>query len=218
MIRSTHAAAALLALALASPAEAALIAITNPGFEAQPTLGVNVGVPTGWTASGSGTGWWNINTLPLTFWNTAAPEGNQVAFVARTDPTDGPASLTQTLAATLAANATYTLSGMVGHPVGFGATRNAGTVYTVELLAGATVLNSVSGTGPEGSFVSFQLVFDSTGSGLVGQPLGIRLSSNQTQTAFDALALDGPATVPEPASLALLGTGLLALGALRRRR
>ena len=140
----------LLLASMHNPAQAIPIFVNNPGFEASPTTGVNVGLIPGWTtATGSGSGWWNINTLPLGFWSVPAPEGNQVAFVARTDP-GGPASIAQTLGATLQPNAVYTLTGSVGHPIGFGSSLNPDTLYTVELLAGGNLLSLISGTGPEG--------------------------------------------------------------------
>lgn len=197
---------------------AAPIVITTPGFESPVDAVSNTGPITGWTIQGSGAGVWNINFAPLGFWNTLAPEGNQVGYVGRENPPGVGASISQVLSATLQANAIYTLTGQVGHPIGFGSTPNPDTVFTVELLAGNSTLASLSGTGPEGSFSPFQLTFDSTGSSLIGQALQIRLSSSKTQTAFDALQLDGPAVVvPEPATLWIALTGALCLLCQRRR-
>lgn len=194
-------------LAGAGPAGAVPVTIINPGFEAQPQVpnSFGTGNPTGWIVTGSGGGWWNITSN--VFWNSAAPEGNQVGFVARNDPTPGPASMSQVLAATLLPDTAYTLTGSVGHPLGFGTTPNPDTVYTVELLAGNALLASLTGTGPEGAFTTFQLAFDSTGSALVGQALQIRLSSSQPQTAFDNIRLDVAGGVPEPSTLLLLLAG-----------
>lgn len=213
---------ALLALlVLASGVRADFIPITNPGFEDPPDAVFNTGPITGWTISGSGAGVWNINAAPLGFWDVGAPEGKQIAFVARETEPGVAATISQTLSDLLLASTTYNLTGQVGHPKGFGATADPDTVYTVELLAGANVLASVSGTGPEGSFVPFALSFDSTGSSFVGQALQIRLSSSKSQTGFDDLRLEAvsPAAVPEPSSmvLSLIGGLGLALGARRTR-
>jgi hypothetical protein len=82
------------------------------------------------------------------------------------------------------------------------------TLYLIELLAGNTVLNSVSGTALEGSFLPFQFQFDSTASPLVGQALQIRLSSSQTQTAFDDIRLEVMSlAVPEPATFWIVSLG-----------
>jgi hypothetical protein len=194
-------------LAGASPAGAVPVTIANPGFEVdiQGSGGFSVGSPTGWTLTGGG-GWWNINASP-SFWASAAPEGNQVGFLGRTGVTPTSATMSQVLAAALLPDAAYTLTGSVGHPIGFGSTLDPDTVYTVELLAGNSTLASLTGTGPEGGFSLFQLTFDSTGSGLVGQALQIRLSSSQPQTAFDNIRLDVVGGVPEPSTLLLLAAG-----------
>lgn len=189
-------------------ARADLIAIINPGFESPVTTGFNIGPFTGWALSGSGGGVWNINAAPLGFWTAPAPEGNQIAFVGRDDPPGAPASIVQTLSAVLQNNSVYTLTGFVGHPIGFGATPDPDTVYTIELLAGGAVVGTLSGTGPEGSFSAFQLQFDSSGSALVGQTLGIRLSSSKQQTGFDQIQLDASTLgVPEPSSILLIAMG-----------
>lgn len=205
--------AIVLLFGIPASAEAVPIAIKNSGFENPPTSSFIPGAITGWTIAGSGAGVWNINPVsgnPLGFWTTPAPEGNQIGFVAREIPTPGPASIAQVLSDTLQANSLYTLTGQVGHPIGFGMSANPDTVYTVELLAGNTILSTLSGTGPEGSFIPFQLTFNSTGSPFIGQALQIRLSSTQAQTGFDDIALNAT-PVPEPSTLCFIATGFLGL-------
>lgn len=190
-------------------ANADLIFINNPSFENDVlgdgnfTASIN-----GWSISGTGGGTWNINNTPV-FWNTPAPHGNQIGYA--TDASQaGSASISQTLSTSLASNSEYTLDVFVGHPTGFG------TSYTIDLLAGANVLATKSGIGPQGSFQLETLTFDSLGSAFVGQPLGIRLYSDSPQTAFDSVSLS-VTSVPEPSSLALAGLSC-AFFFLRRKK
>ncbi|MFN0056461.1 MAG: PEP-CTERM sorting domain-containing protein [Planctomycetales bacterium] len=201
-----------------STASAAHLFIANPGFEDPATTGFNVGSIAGWSITGSGGGVWNINDAPLGFWTVPAPEGKQIGFVARESPPGTPASISQVLADVLQDFSTYKLTGQVGHPLGFGASPDPDTEYTVELLAGSTTLASLSATGPEGQFVPFELIFDSTGSNFVGQALQIRLSSSKSQSGFDDLQLEVVgAAVPEPSMLAMAVSGAVALLLARRR-
>lgn len=189
--------------------EAVPVPIANPGFEDPVTATVAVSIGS-WTTITGVSGVWNVNDYdPGPFWTSSdpAPEGKQVAFVSAAPLPGAPSTISQILADSVLANSLYTLTGYIGHPIGFGTTPDPDTVYTVGLFANNTELASIpSVTGPEGTFVPFTLTFDSTGSGLVGQLLEIRLSSSQPQTAFDAIGLNVEA-VPEPGSLALLALG-----------
>ena len=201
------------------PTHAGSIPIVNAGFEDPITSGFTSSGATGWTLSGTGGGVWNINADPLGFWTVPAPEGNQIGWLSPAPAPGGPATYSQVLSSVLQADTTYTLTGEVGHPIGFGATN--GTVYTVSLLAGTNVLASISGTGPEGSFAPFTVTFDSHGSSFVGQSLEIELSSSKAQTGFDAISLTAQSSVPEPSAIVLAGTGLAALvafGLIRLKR
>jgi len=186
-----------------TPLLASAATIINGGFEDPVTGTFTKGnVINGWSIiSGSGGGVWNINSSPNGYWNVPAPEGNQVGWLAADGL--GPASVQQTLTETIAAGFTYSLSGKVGHPIGFGASQTPDTVYTVDILAGATVLATFSGTGPEGSFTDFAVNW--TQNGHLGELLSIRLSSSDTQTAFDALSFTGKSgstSVPDAGSVA----------------
>lgn len=212
--------AGLCTIFLAGAAGATSVSIVNAGFEDPPTATYNNGPVTGWTIAGSGGGVWNINASPLGFWTSVAPEGRQVGWMSPAPSPGSAASFTQALSDVLVGNSLYTLAGSVGHPIGYGSTPTPDTTYKVELLAGANVLASTSGTGPEGTFTGFTLNFDSTGSAFVGLGLTIRLSSDQAQTAFDALTLDysALAPVPLPTGAALGMAGLACLAGVRRRR
>lgn len=214
---------------LAASVRAGTVTILNPGFESpdiSPSPYTN-SAPADWELSGSGGGQWNINDHPLQnsngdpFWTDVAPDGKQVGWLAPANELNNPASFSQLLTDALLANTLYTLSGWVGHPLGFGGTTS--TAYTVELLAGANVLGSISGTGPETKFTQFNLIFDSTGSAFIGQTLTIRLSTNQAQTAFDAISLTTTALAVSPVPLpaaAWMGLSLMALAlpvGLKRR-
>ena len=132
--------------------------------------------------------------------------------MAREDPPGASASNAQVPSDTLQDNSLYTLTGQVRHPIGFGAPPDPATVYTVEFLAGNTMVSVIMGTGQEGAFFPFQLTFDSTGSPFLGQALQVRLSSGKSQTAFDDILLDvvtPTADVPEPSTLFLVATGVL---------
>lgn len=198
---------------LASGALAANL-VTDGSFESPSVAGsYNVGPITGWTILGSGGGVWDITTAPLGVWNVGAPDGQQVAWIAPAVAPPpvalgNPAAIEQTTGTIAAAGVTYTLTGYVGHPIGWGA--GLGTTYTAAILANGMVVSSTTGTGPDGNFVPFSVSWTATG----GELLGVRLSTNQAQTAFDAISL-----VPEPHEYALIaGLGLIGFAAQRRMR
>lgn len=212
---------AFAAISMSSAVSQASITIVNPGFE-DPVAGgsgVTNGSPPGWVLVGTG-GVWNINSpTDYGFWDVGSPEGKQVGFLTSApEPGVGslPSSFTQVLTDTVDTGL-YTLSGQVGHPRGYGANVDPSldTIWTVELLAGATVIASNSGTVvPDAQFDPFSASVNIMGgSPFIGQPLSIRLSTNNAQTAFDQVSLD---VVPEAASVAIWSI-LVGLVGLSRR-
>jgi hypothetical protein len=121
-------------------------------------------------------------------------------------PTGGPTSVQQTLGVSVVDGYAYTLSGYVGHPIGFGVT--LGTTYGVSILAGGVPVAFVTGTGPEGSFVPFTVNWIGNAT-YAGQALGIQLYSSKAQTAFDDIKFS---VVPEPTTMIAGGLMLLSVG------
>jgi hypothetical protein len=79
-------------LGVAVDARAGFILITNSGFESPITGRFTTSGATGWTLSGTGGGVWNINSSPLGFWTSPAPEGNQIGWLSPAPLPGGPAS------------------------------------------------------------------------------------------------------------------------------
>ena len=159
-----------------------------------------------WEGSG---GVWDISTKPFGLWNSTAPDGNQVLYVG-IYPSFEPSYFKQRTGANASAGVSYVLSGMVGHPIGYGPSR--GATYTVAILAGNDIVASVTSAGPEGSFAPFMVSWTATESSQ-GARLDVGLYSNGGQAAFDQISF---AAVPEPRSAIITGIAGLLILTVRR--
>jgi hypothetical protein len=226
---------------------AGAIFINNPSFEAD-VLGCSPSTtcstfdtvsnwtggtadPNGFTGPESVSGTFGVYKPSTTSYPTGIPDGVNVAYLFTGSYSD---SISQTLAADLLANDTYTLTALVGAPAGGPGCSG----FNVSLLAGGNVLNSITGEGEftcvqetVGTFTEFTVTYTSPANPVgLGDPLQIVLEANgsgssieQAEIDFDKIALsdtltNSSPTVPEPATLGMVCTALLGLGWWARKR
>ena len=206
---------AILAL-VAIPAFASPIYVNNFSFEdslPSTTAGVNCGlgctvwagaIP-GWTG---GDGRFQPGSPANPHYFTTAPtNGATLAF------SQG-GTISQVVAPTVQAGLLYTLQ----VDIGWRADPGQGFDGSADLLIGGVSCGAsclaVGVTPTKGNWSTFTATYIGTVAD-VGKTITLELQSSGPQGDFDNVRLDA---VPEPASLLLIGSALLGLGALRRRR
>jgi hypothetical protein len=228
-LKNLFLAATAIAATAAFTAPAAMAGVVNGSFEDPQNSpgGATGGSLPGWTGD-TGTNYYFGNT---TQGNTGLVpvNGTQLAFVNNfTNNAALTHGISQTLTDTLVGNTLYTLSAYFGWR-----SDNSKSVGKLQLFAGGTasgggvvggtLLASTNVALTQGNFVLGSVSFSvSSSDPLIGQAISIRLGGTPVadgfaQINFDQVTLTATA-IPEPASTALLGAGLLGLGFARRRR
>lgn len=206
----------IVAAVSAMTANAGLLTVVNPGFDANVladgtfTCNGTIGF-IGWNSFNSGCGTGLLNPDSSQYPGGVAPSQNNVAYH------NGPAGFWQALIDTYQAGNTYTFGLLVGQrlDVGFGG-------YIIELRSGsgtgpllASTTNAAS-PGP-GTFLPTSVSYTvGSGDAAIGQQIAVVFRGIGVQTIFDNVTVDSSG-VPEPGTYAMVGAGAL-LALLRHKR
>jgi hypothetical protein len=219
-----------------SQAHAVAVPLVNPSFESPPlapgpySFNSGSGAIPGWTDATPDNNLGGVQNIghvgsstEVEFPNPAggAPDGTQVAWLwGGVGDVGGPyplsTSISQTTGVTVVAGTTYTLSGFYGQPLVHGTTlQSPQATSTVSILQGGVPQSVFSSIGPSGLLGPFTFSWTAQTSGGL---LGVELETTNNYSYFDTISMTADPPVPEPATIALVGLGTVALAGLRRRR
>ncbi len=103
--------------------------------------------------------------------------------------------------------------GVVGYVFNFGPTLGSAYTFTVSGFSGATLVSNVPGEGSRSI-----LLFGEYARGADSSLGTLRISFQNPQTGNPSTYSADGSSIPEPATYAMLGSALLGLGLLRRRK